>query len=73
MCSYTSHLYERCAVCRYNWIIICVLTLSFTISAIASAANALSSAYKFVVIWNMLLLIAYSVVGTLILRKVCAA
>lgn len=55
---------------RYNWIAILVLSVCFVICAIAGAAQSVNSDYSFIVIWTMLLLIAYTAGGTLVVRNV---
>lgn len=44
----------------------------FTISSFAGAVVAHSGSYGFLAIWDMLLLVAFSVGGTMILRNVSA-
>lgn len=61
---------DRMKVIWYTWISILVLTFAYTICAFAAAAMSDSKAYGFFVIWNMLLLLAYTGGGTLILRRV---
>ncbi len=63
-------LYYKPSHCRYNWIAILLLVFCYTISAFAAAVGSPTKAYGFMAIWNCLLLIGYSVGGTLILRNV---
>ena len=57
---------------RYNWMVILAWVFCFTISAFAGAVEQKSGWYGFVAVWDMLLLIAYSVGGTMIIRNVSA-
>jgi len=61
---------DRMKVIWYNWIAILLLVFCYTISAFAAAVGSPSKAYGFMAIWNCLLLIGYSVGGTLILRNI---
>lgn len=60
---------NKMKVIWYNWILILLLIICFVVSAFASAATSASSTFSFVVIWNALLLIGFSVWGTMVLRK----
>lgn len=64
-----SALSNHMQVIWYNWIAILILVVCYVISSIAGAAGSESKAYGFLVIWNMLLLIAYAVGGTMIVRQ----
>jgi len=65
----TAHL-RRSPRSRYNFLAICVLSFCYVICAIAGAANSSSKTYSFVVIWTMLLMLAYTIGGGLVVRYV---
>lgn len=53
----------------YLWLVVLCLVVAFFASAIAAAVSSVSGTFNFVVIWNALVLIFFSIWGTLVLRR----
>jgi len=54
---------------RYNWVAVQLLSFCYAICCFAGAAQSDSKGYGFLAVWSMLMVLAYSAGGTLILRR----
>lgn len=61
---------NKMKVVWYNWVATLLLIFAYLVCAFAGAVASDSKATSFIFIWNMLLLLAYGVGGTFLLRKV---
>ena len=62
----TSHLSST----GYNWVLIQALVFCYTICTFAAAADSKSAPYGFLTIWSMMITLALSAGGTMVLRRV---
>ena len=54
----------------YNWVLIQALVFCYTICTFAAAADSKSAPYGFLAIWSMMITLALSAGGTMVLRRV---
>jgi hypothetical protein len=65
-----SPFHSRFLSTGYNWVLIQALVFCYTICTFAAAADSKSAPYGFLAIWSMMITLALSAGGTMVLRRV---